>query len=248
MRPCCSACACSPASPPLHPFCPQALQDVAGDIMIRHNPRLKSLAGLSGLVNARREVGLVDNAQLTTTAGLSNLTSVGARGSAHMQQRQRALHASVHLPACMLHTCRCTLGCEHTHSRSRSRACSRAAPLLPCLHLPPCCPAFTGVSVVVMMHPALRDLAGFGRLTAVPGDLQLFQLPSLTSLRDLAALQTVGLNLVLSANNGLTSLEGLGESQHGHGSRQQHCGSSSSSSSVMARRRRRRSVCCHGPA
>jgi hypothetical protein len=57
--------------------------------------------------------------------------------------------------------------------------------------------------------PALQDLDGFARITRVPGDMQLYLLGSLPDLRGLAALQEVGLNLVVGANGLLTSMVGL---------------------------------------
>jgi hypothetical protein len=70
--------------------------------------------------------------------------------------------------------------------------------------------SLAGIGLVLNDLPALADLDGFSRLTAVPGDLQLYLLGSLPDLRGLAALQQVGLNAVIGAN-GLTSLKGLGE-------------------------------------
>lgn len=60
--------------------------------------------------------------------------------------------------------------------------------------------------------PNLEDLSGLARLTQIPGDLQLYLLPKIANLDDLANLQAVGLNAVIGANNNLQSLAGLGES------------------------------------
>jgi hypothetical protein len=68
-----------------------------------------------------------------------------------------------------------------------------------------------GISIVANDCPALQDLDGFARITRVPGDLQLYLLGSLPDLRGLAALQEVGLNLVVGANGLLTSMTGLSE-------------------------------------
>lgn len=58
--------------------------------------------------------------------------------------------------------------------------------------------------------PNLGDLSGFSKLAQVPGDLQLYLLPNLTNVNELANLQAVGLNLVIGANANLESLAGLG--------------------------------------
>jgi hypothetical protein len=70
---------------------------------------------------------------------------------------------------------------------------------------------YAGISLVANDCPALQDLNGFARITRVPGDMQLYLLGSLPDLSALAALQEVGLNLVVGANGLLTSLAGLSE-------------------------------------
>jgi hypothetical protein len=74
-----------------------------------------------------------------------------------------------------------------------------------------CCCLCAGISIVANDCPAVQDLDGFARITRVPGDLQLYLLGSLPDLTGLAALQEVGLNLVVGANGLLTSLTGLSE-------------------------------------
>lgn len=77
-----------------------------------------------------------------------------------------------------------------------------------------------GISVALNNLPHLQDLSGLSRLTQIPGDLQLYLLPGITNLNELANLQAVGLNVVIGANANLVSLAGLGKCQR-YGSPQQ---------------------------
>lgn len=85
-----------------------------------------------------------------------------------------------------------------------------------------------GINIGIVNAPLLQDLDLFARITTIPGDVELYLLPSVPSLAALANLQTIGLNLVVGANAKLTSLTGLGEcslalSHFGHAMACCHC-------------------------